>query len=423
MYKIAPSSLCGTVIIPPSKSHTLRAICFAALASGTSRIEDFLSSPDTFAMIRAVTLLGAKVKVAERTLIIQGFAGKPSVAEDVIDCGNAGIVLRFIGALAALTPNYSILTGDESIRHNRPVKPLLDALTQLGATAISSRGDHFAPILVKGPLLHSEATLDGSDSQPVSGLLIANAFAPHPINLHITNPGEKPWIDLTLDWFDRLGIEYERSGYTFYRTTGNTQLAAFNYRVPGDFSSAAFPMAAALLTQSRLTLENIDLSDVQGDKKIISLLEKMGAIFTRGTHSLTVEPSGILQGMAIDINDCIDALPILAVIGCFAKGKTEIYNGAIARCKESDRIHSIATELKKMGAQIEETADGLIIHQAELQGAVTDSHQDHRLLFSLAVASLAAKGHSTVHGVDCGAKTYPSFYEDFQRIGVKIKKG
>ena len=423
-FRIEPSCLKGDVIVPPSKSHTMRAILFAALSEGISRIEQFLDSPDTQAMIDAVRLLGAEVDRESAILHIHGCAGKPRIAGDVIHCGNSGQVLRFIGALSGLIPQYTILTGDASIRHNRPVKPLLDAMQQLGAFAASSRGDGHAPILIKGPFSNREATLDGQDSQPVSGLLIASAFAPHPIELHVINPGEKPWIDLTLHWFDKLGISYDVKDYTYYRMQGGAQTMGFDFTVPGDFSTAAFPIAAALLTDSELTLHNIDGDDVQGDKAIIPVLELMGARFIsdKAKQTLRMEKGTPLNGMRIDVNDLIDALPILAVIGCFAAGRTEIVNAAIARKKESDRIVCMAHELKKMGAHIEERPDGLVIHQSKLHGAELDAHRDHRIAMSLSVAALAADGPSIIHGVECIDKTYPHFYRDFEGLGAKIRR-
>jgi 3-phosphoshikimate 1-carboxyvinyltransferase len=236
----------------------------------------------------------------------------------------------------------------------------------------------------------------------------------------VINPGEKPWIDVTLDWFDRLGIAYERRGYDWYRTMGNSTLAPFTYRVPGDFSSAAFPIAAALVTGSEITVHNLDMNEAQGDKRVISILEQMGARFTIGKNTLTVK-KGELRGMKIDVNDCIDALPILSVLGCFAEGKTEIVGGAIARRKESDRIACMASELRKMGAQIEERPDGLVIARSDLCGADLTSHHDHRVLFSLVVAGLGSKGHTTVRETECGAKTIPHFYEDLLSVGANIE--
>lgn len=418
---VEPSSLQGSLSVPSSKSHTLRAILFAALAKGVSVIDHVLPSPDTQAMCDAVKLLGAQINKEADRLTIQGCAGKPQIADDVVQCGNSGLVLRLIGAVAGLIPQYTILTGDISIRHHRPISPLLDALQQLGALGVSSRGDGHAPIMIKGPFIHGKATLDGQDSQPVSGLLIAGAFSPHPIELHVQNPGEKPWVDLTLSWFKRLGIPYFAKEHRYYRLEGNAAIEGFEYSVPGDFSSAAFPIAAALLTGSPLTLHNIDMDDVQGDKAVIFVLQQMGAEFCFEKRSLKVNPSSSLQGRKIDINNFIDALPILAVIGCFAQSPTELIGGAIARKKESDRIRSIAVELRKMGANIEERPDGLMIYPSRLHGAQLNAHQDHRIALSLAVAAMAATSPSTISGVECISKTYPHFYEDFKALGAKFE--
>ena len=417
--KIRPGPLRGTIQIPSSKSHTLRSLVFALMAQGKSRILHPLPSPDTFAMLSAIRSLGAKIDMDQEALIVEGTGGKLQPAEDIIQCGNSGQVLRFIGALAALSPSYTILTGDLSIRHQRPVLPLLEALTQLGALAVSSRLDGYAPIVVRGPLKGGKATLSGEDSQPVSGLLMLGAFVP--LELEVKNPGEKGWIRLTLHWLERFGIPYEHRNFEHYKMKGGARLKAFDYAVPGDFSSAAFPLVAALLTHSEITLENLDLTDVQGDRAIVALLESMGAHFTSDRSKLTVKQSTSLQGIRIDVNDLIDAVPILAVVGCFAKGQTEIFNGAIARKKESDRIHSIAIELKKMGAQIEEKPDGLLIRPAALRGSADlQAHSDHRLAMALAVAALAAEGESTIHGVECTAKSYPTFFDDFQKLGAQM---
>lgn len=418
--KIRPGKLQGGVFIPTSKSHTIRSLLFALMAKGKSRIRHPLPSPDTIAMIDAIRHLGAQIDMENGALIIEGAAGKIRAAEDVIQCGNSGQVLRFIGAIAALSPAYTILTGDLSIRHNRPVKPLLDALTQLGALAVSSRLDEYAPIIIRGQVKKGTATLDGQDSQPVSGLLMLGAFSP--LELHVVNPGEKPWIALTLSWLERFGIPYENHNFEHYKMKGHAQIPNFDYTVPGDFSSAAFPIAAAIVTGSEIQLENIDLKDAQGDKALIPVLEAMGAQFERHGFQLAVKKTSALRGSQVDINDFIDALPTLAVIGCFASGQTEIVNASIARRKESDRIHCTLTELKKMGADIEEKPDGLIIRPSSLRGSSDlQSHHDHRLVMALAVAALGAKGESTIHGIDCVAKSYPTFFDDLRKMGAQME--
>lgn len=416
-FCVQASHLQGAIAIPASKSQTLRAILFAALGKGKSVVHHYLSSTDTESMIHACRLFGADIEVFSEKLEIHGSLF--THATDVIHAGNSGIVLRFGTALGALCPHPVVVTGDHSIKYQRPMKPLLDGLTQLGVKTLSMRGDHLAPVIVQGPIRSGKAVVEGEDSQPVSALLIASSFAEGPIELEVRNPGERPWVNLTLSWLDRLGIAYAAKD-NHYRLPGQSRYEGFHYQVPGDFSSAAFPLVAALITQSELTLTNLDKKDPQGDKELIAVLQKMGAAIEVEENSLHVK-KGKLSGIVVDINDCIDAITILAVVGCFAEGETRIYNGRVAKQKECNRIGCIAQELRKMGAKITETEDGLIIQKSALKGAVVDSHQDHRMALSLAVAGLAAEGKTTVTSVDCVAKTFPTFKRDFNALGANIR--
>ncbi len=422
-FLIRPSSVQGTVIVPPSKSHTLRAILFASMANGLSEVRNFLHSPDATAMIEAMRLFGASIEVTADFLKIRGLNGKLTSAENVIDSGNSGQVLRFVGALAALSTSYTIVTGDHSIRHHRPVKPLLEALSQLGAMAVSSRLDDYAPIIIKGPMQPGYAQLPGEDSQPVSGILIATSFLSGKTTIDVTSPGEKPWVDLTLFWLKKFGIEISHHNYSRYTVPGSARVDGFSFLIPGDFSSAAFPIAAALITNSELRLTNIDMQDCQGDKKFIEIVQQMGAKIDidEKKNALTVRQHSKLKGMRIDVNDFIDATPILSVMGCFAEGTTEIIHASIARKKESDRLHAMATELKKMGAAIEEKPDGLVIAHSPLHGAQVSSWRDHRIAMSLAIAGLGASSDTQVEGAECVAKTYPSFVHDFRAIKAAIE--
>ena len=192
--------------------------------------------------------------------------------------------------------------------------------------------------------------------------------------------------------------------------------------MPGDFSSLAYPLVAALLTQSEIQIDNLNFDDPQGDKKVISLLQKMGAPIEvdEARDALYVKKGCKLQRMVLDINDCIDATPILAVAGCFAEGKTELRGAAIARQKESNRISCIVQELKKMGADIEEHPDGLTVSRSSLKGAEVHSFSDHRMALSLAVAGLAAEGETLIKDSGCAEKSYPHFCEQMQKLGGHI---
>lgn len=419
-FSVKPSSVKGTLSVPTSKSQTMRAILFGALGKGKSTIRQILPAPDTTHMIHACKLLGAKIDVSSQDLMIEGVDGQIQQVEDVIQAGNSGIILRFITAIAALSPSYTVITGDHSLRHQRPMDPLLQALTQLGVFAVSSRGDGFAPLIIKGPLRGGKATISGEDSQPVSSLLIACSLAEGSTELTVKNPGEKPWVQLTLSWLDRLGMRYQNHHFEKFSIEGNSRFHGFEYTVPGDWSSAAFPIAAALITHSSLTIENVDMEDPQGDKEILFALREMGAQFEIEGKKLHIKPSK-LKGIVIDVNPFIDAIPILAVIACFAEGETQLINASIARTKECDRLHCMAIELNKMEAKITESPDSLTIRGHPLSGALLDSHGDHRIALALAVAALAAKGESTIQDVDCVAKTFPNFVQSFQSIGAIIE--
>lgn len=423
-FFVKKSTINGEITIPPSKSHTLRAILFASLAKGDSIIENYLPSPDALAMIEACRSLGANIEISKTRLNIRGIDGKIDKAEDVINAGNSGIVLRFIAAIAGLGTLPIVITGDHSIRHQRPMKPLTTALTQLNVSAISTKGDGFAPIIIQGPLKPGKAFVVGSDSQPVSALLIASAFASGPIEIRVENPGELPWISLTLGWFDKLGISYKNDNFETYKIPGRSNIKGFDYKVPGDFSSASFPIAAALVTNSEVTLKNLDINDSQGDKKLIYVLQEMGAniVVDAEQRLIHIGKGPSLKGIEIDINDFVDAIAILAVIGCYAEGETNIINAGVAREKECDRISCITKELKKMGAQIIEHAEGLTIKHSKLKGAVVHSHNDHRMVMSLAVAGLGAQGETEIRSVDCVSKTYPNFYDDFKTLKADIRK-
>lgn len=418
------SALEGQIHIPSSKSHTLRAIFMSALALGRSEIEEWLISPDSKAMIRAVEQFGAKVVHSSNRLFVTGVGGKLQQPTETIDCGNSGQVLRFMGSVAATLPGATYLTGDLSLQTNRPVDPLLSGLNQLGAVACSLRRSGYAPIMVRGPWTKSRATIEGIDSQPVSGLLLAAAATQNTLFLEVVHPKELPWIDLTLHWLQKLGIPFVREGYSRYIIQPKSPIQGFSVRIPGDWSSAAFPLAAAVVTHGSLIVENLDVFDSQGDKQILPWLREMGVSVEEDAarQRIRIHQKGALRGIRVDMDACIDALPILAVLGCFASGTTHLYNGWIARKKESDRISAIVRELRKMGGDVEEYSDGLIIHSSTLKGADLDCHKDHRIGMSLIIAALGAKGSSRISGVECFAKSYPGFIRALNSIGAQIEE-
>ncbi len=413
----------GKTGVTSSKSHTMRAILLASMARGKSYVHNYLPSPDTEAMLLACNALGAKIERTEYTLSIDGTGANLQTPKQVIDVGNSGQVLRFVAAMATLLPDYTVITGDHSICTLRPMNPLLEGLQSAGAFAVSSKGDGHAPIIVRGKAKASIMTLDGQDSQPVSALLMLAAFLEGESTIKVRNAGEKPWISLTLHWLDRLGVQYTNQDFHTYTVVGQKNYAPFDYTVPGDWSSAAFPIAAALVTGQELLLQNMDFDDAQGDKEVVAALEQMGAKFTidKDNRNLLVHPNQRLAGARINVNNIIDAVPILATVACFANSPTEIFGAEIARHKECDRLKAISAELGKMGAKIEELPDGLVIHPSILHGAKTESWHDHRIAMSVAVAALSC-GETSINDVACISKSFPSFAATMQQLGAKIEE-
>ncbi len=397
--QITKSRLSGSLELPPSKSQTLRAILFASLANGESTIRHYLRSPDTDRMIQACQSFGASITISDNELAIRGTAGKvePNGAE--IHCGNSGIIARFLTGVLSASSKPIIITGDASIQNQRPLTPLVDALRQLGASITYLKKEGFAPISISGLLKPGPVTISGEDSQHVSALLIATSLTLGNFDIRVENPGEQPWVDLTKSWLNKR--------------------EAFDYTVPTDMSTLAFPLIASLLTDSSLQVENLRYDPLQGDAKIIETLISMGANITLTSQGLDCSASS-LHGREIDVNSMIDAIVPLAIIATAAKGKTHLTNAAVARTKECDRLACLTRELRKMGADITEQADGLVINGSPLAAASLDSHNDHRMAMALAIAAMSASGESTLTGVECIDKTFPGFVETFHRLGAQI---
>ncbi|MEZ5314960.1 MAG: 3-phosphoshikimate 1-carboxyvinyltransferase [Chlamydiales bacterium] len=416
-WKIYPSQLKGKLTVPSSKSQSIRALLFATLAKGKSVLTDLLPCPD---MIHTCRLLGADIQERE-SVEVNGLGGKIDGAKDIINAGNSGLILRLVGAIAALSSKPIIITGDRSIRESRPIIPLIEGLNQLGGLAFSILKNGQPPIFIQGPIRSGYVRVDGEDSQPISGLLIAGALAPGPVKIFVNNPGEIPWIELTRHWLEKFGISSMAYQGSYYEISGNALIEGFSYKVPGDFSSLAFPLVAAILTNSEVYFDNLDFDDLQPDKQLITILQQMGAKIELEEKGLCVKKGGKLHGMQINVNGCIDTLPILAVLGCLAEGETELVGGRIARKKESNRITAMATELRKMGGRIEEQEEGLLIHQSSLRGGIVESYSDHRIALSLAVAGLAAKGKTVVKNIGCVVKTFPNFQHQMLSLGADIQ--
>jgi 3-phosphoshikimate 1-carboxyvinyltransferase len=413
--------LSGEVRLPSSKSHTMRALVLATLGVGTSKLRYLLQSPDTDRMIEACRHLGARIELLGDECLVSGVGRLPARPKCTIDAGNSGLVLRFIGAISTLSPGTVAINGDRSIQERRSAQPLIDGINQLGGCAFSMRDNGRAPLVLSGPIRPGRVQIDGADSQPVSALLIAASFLDGVTEIAVENEGERPFIDMTLHWLWSCGIDAQRVEEGRYRVRGPAAYNRIEAEIPGDYSAAAFPIAAALVTGSEVALRGLVGEDSQGDRLFFDWVREMGGQVHEERDRVVVSGGSQLRGIDVDINGCIDLLPIMAVLGCYAKGETRLRNGAIARLKESDRIEAIVTELRKMGATIQAEGGEVRISKSQLHGAELESWDDHRIAMALAVAALGAKGESRIAGFECVDKSFPGFVEKMGRLGAAIR--
>ncbi|MFC6614523.1 3-phosphoshikimate 1-carboxyvinyltransferase [Halopenitus salinus] len=432
---ITPGSVDGRVRAPPSKSYTHRAILAAGYSDGAI-VRSPLVSADTRATARAVEAFGGDVDQANdgSAFVVDGFAGVPDVPADVIDCANSGTTTRLVAGAAALADGGSVLTGDASLR-SRPQGPLLEALSDLGARAESTRGNGQAPIVVFGPIPGGEVAIPGDvSSQYVTSLLMAGAATADGIEVSLTTDLKSaPYVDITLDVLDSFGVTAEpigsetADGASGFRVPCEQRYepADGEYAVPGDFSSMSYLLAAGAVAadpDGEVVVRGAAES-AQGDAAIVEILERMGAeIDWRRSESTIVVRRSELSGVTVDVGDTPDLLPTIATLGAVADGETRIENCEHVRYKETDRVSAMAEELGAMGASVTEEADVLTVHggESDLQGAVVDGRGDHRLVMALAVAALVAGGETTIRGGEHVDVSFPGFFDALFDLGVSV---
>lgn len=415
----------GNVKAPPSKAYTHRAIIAASLSEGQSVINRPSSCDDVLVTIRACSMLGARIKRRKPTALVISGTSKPKTPRNVVNCGGSGSTIRFMSSVCALADGISVLTGNRSLR-KRPMQPLIDALNQLGARCFSTKNDGTPPIVVfGGGIKGGEAFLVGDvSSQFVSSLLFSAPKAEDETRIAVTTQLEsKPYVAMTLDVLQRHGIEIDYSpNYDRFLVPCEQEYRPAGHSVDGDYSSAAFILAASAITRSRVKVTNLERKTLQGDRVIVDILREMGATVNLGENY--VEVTGVhegLTGLDIDLRDAPDLIPVCAVLACFAHGETTIKGVRRLRFKESDRIASLISELTKMGGRVMASENSLVIEgKAELKGARLYSHRDHRIAMACTIAALGAEGETIIHGISCVKKSYPDFVDDLRSLGGKV---
>lgn len=423
MLRVRPSKLKGEVTAPPSKSYTHRAFAVGLLANGESKIANPLLSFDTQATIDAIKILGAQVTQRNDVWHVVGTGGNLKPSANLIDVKNSGTTLRFMSAIASLSPKSIGLTGDESIRA-RPMGPLIDALAKLGAKARCEGPRGRPPVVVGGGLKGGDVEVSAViSSQFISALLLACPYAREDVGLLVTELRSKPYVEVTLEVLDLAGANIKRSpDFTEFTIPSRQVFRPLEFDVPGDFSSAAFLLGAAALAGTTVKVNNLDFRGAQGDKRIVDLLREFGAEVKVREKVIEVSGGRGLVGIDADCRDNPDLVPVLAVLGAVADGRTTLTNVPHLRYKETDRLRALRSELRKLGASVEELPGELRIRGVkQLRGARLNSYGDHRMAMALAVAGLVTKGEIIIDGAESIKVSYPTFVEDMQKLGAQVE--
>jgi len=404
----------GRVKIPSSKSVSHRAVICAGLSQGVSNIGNINFSQDIDATIEAMKSFGVAVEKREDSLKITGVV-KPDIMGSVIDCFESGSTLRFLIPVAALTGKKVVFRGRGELV-NRPLGPYYRIFDEKHIRYSTTEGK--LPLTIMGRLSHGEYRIRGDvSSQFISGLLFALPLLEGDSKIIMASELEsKAYVDLTVDMLKRFSVNVDNFGYKEFRIKGNQKYKAVDCSVEGDFSQAAFWLVAGTLGADIECL-GLNLSSLQGDKAILDVIEQMGGHIevrddsVRALHSKT-------KGIIFDASECPDLVPVVTVLASLSEGTTEIVNAARLRIKECDRLKAICTELNKIGADIEESEDGLIIRGRErLKGGTTQSWGDHRIAMSLAIASIKCSDPLVIEDSSSVRKSYPEFWNHFKMLG------
>jgi len=415
--KVYKSRLSGVISCPPNKSYSHRAIFLATLANGKSILRNVLLSRDTLATIDACKVFGAKIEIKGSTVIVES-KGHIILQNSKIDASNSGTTIRIATAISSLSDKIVTLTGDSSLR-KRPMQSLLEALEQLGSTCTSDNGK--PPVTVKGKADGGITQISGSiSSQFISALLISGPRMKKGLTLEIN--GElvsKPYLDATIATMKKFNATVDTiTPYKKYNIT-NQEYKSTEFEVPSDFSSIALLLSAAVLLGEDMSIE-ATLGDLpQGDREILSYLEKLGVEISI-KERITVSAPKFLNGGRFDLSNNPDLLPPLAILALKTIKPIEIFNVKHARFKETDRIAVLAKELSKIGVGVTEKEDGLILEAPKiLKSAELDASEDHRLFMALTIAGMFV-GNCFVTDPDSVDVSYPTFVEDMKKIGAKI---
>ncbi len=418
--KVEKSKIKGEINCPSNKSYTHRGIFLASLAGNNSKVENVLLSADTKATIEACKKFGAVIEVNDSDIIVKKSI-KMGINVPEINTENSGTTIRIAIGIASLFSEEIILTGDASLQ-KRPMQPLLDALSSIGAKCSSTNGN--PPIKIKGSIIGGDIRIPGNlSSQFISSLLISAPLTKNGINLTIEGDlVSKPYLDATIATMRKFGVSVKTLiPYKKYNITPQIYKNT-TFSVPIDFSSLALLLSCTVLNGEDVVIKGSMGNLPQGDEAFIDFLEQLGVSVTINDNEIKIKSPEKLKGGKFDLRNSPDLLPPLAILSLISSKPIEIVNVKHARLKETDRIAILARELSKLGINVEEKEDGLILESSKnLIGAKLNSENDHRLFMAFCIAGTYI-GNCIVTDSKSVEVSYPNFIEEMNRLGAKIER-
>lgn len=421
MIEIQPISkpIDATITVPGSKSYTNRALLVAAMANGVSTLTGALFSDDTRYMSSALRKLGVEIDADEKrsTFAVHGNGGVIPASSAELYIGNSGTTSRSLTAYVSLGHGRFVIDGDAPMRHGRPIADLLDALRQLGVSARTQFGNGHLPVIIEADgLTGGKTRLDVSkSSQFLTALLLIAPYAKTGIEIEVLGNRTMPYIDITRSVMAAFGVQVINEDYKFFRIEGGQQYQPRVYNIEPDASNASYFFAAAALTGGRVTVEHLNLDSEQGDLEFVYLLEQMGCQTTVSGTGITVTGPRQLKGIDVDMRKISDTSLTLAAIAPFADSKVTIRNIEHTRWQETDRIHAMVTELRKLGVPVIEHRDGLEISPAPMTPAAIDTYKDHRMAMAFSLVGLKANG-IRINDPECVSKTFPDYFQVLRQL-------
>ncbi len=414
----------STVILPGSKSLTNRSLILASLAKGKSVLKDASLSDDSLVLINALKILGTKITTQPGQITVFGTGGKFLPVKTTLNLKAAGTSLRFLTALCAAIPNTQVILKGTKRLHQRPIKELVQVLNQLGANIAYLNQPGFAPLLIKGKILNktNQISIKGSvSSQFITSLMLISSLLEKSLKIKVIGqPVSTSYINMTIDALNSFGIQVKNQNFKQYQIKSNQLLKKRNLKIEGDASGASYFFGLAAVNQGTIKVNNLNPDSVQGDTQFPNLLTKMGCQVTKNSTQSWVSLTGPqkLKPIVVNMELMPDTAQTLAVVSAFAKGQTKITGLSTLKHKETDRLLALNQELKKIGIVSKITPDSIIITGGQPQSTQINTYQDHRMAMAFAVAS--GKFPITIKNPQVVTKSFPDFWDQIQKLGIKL---